>query len=92
MSKKYDEFSQSLTGTETYITKVVPMLPEQVPYTEEELKLNQELRDRAIISLVTLAVKEGKRISYAEVKAIIDKDYSELEYEQSKQASTQPRL
>ena len=78
MSKKYDEFVKNNIIESNNILefdKVIPMIPERDP------ELERELRDRAIISVVTMALKKGKELSYGEIRLFVDDDLSELEYE-----------
>ncbi len=78
MSKKYDEFvKNNLIESNNILEfdKVIPMIPERDP------ELERELRDRTIISVVTMALKKGKELSYGEIRLFVDDDLSELEYE-----------
>lgn len=79
MSKKYDEYVKKVAADLNllypYKDKVVPMIPERDP------ELDREIRDRAIISAVTIALKNGKELSYGEIRLLVDDDPSEMEYE-----------
>ena len=74
MSKKYDEYVETV-GVNNEPTPFVPTIDKE---------LNMELRDRAIIALVTKAIKEGKELSYGDIRLIIDNDSNEKDYENLK--------
>ena len=77
MSKKYDEYVKySEASWNNFFNKeFVPMVPER------DLELEREIRDRAIIETVTIALKNGKELSYGEIRLLVDDDPSEIEYE-----------
>ena len=78
MSKKYDDYVKSTKDNLSIVyfnSEVVPMIPEKDP------ELDREIRDKAIISAVTIALKNGKELSYGEIRLLVDDDPSEMEYE-----------
>ena len=77
MSRKYDEYKEKTKAdwNNFFNKEYVPMIPERDP------ELERELRDRAIISAVTIALKNGKELSYGEIRLLVDDDPSEIEYE-----------
>ena len=82
MSKKYDDYVNELkketVKAYSFADKTYPMFP------EKDKELDREIRDRAIISLVTASVKNGEELSYGDILLLIDNDSSEKEYEESK--------
>ena len=89
MSQIYDEYVANKTKEINNLfpsNKAQPMFPEknEILYDKE---LYRELRDRAIISLVTKAIKEGNELSYGDIRMMVDNDPTEKEYETSKSES-----
>jgi hypothetical protein len=83
MSKKYDKYLELVKEDSTsifpgYLKEVTPMIPVKDP------ELDREIRDRMIINIVTTAVKSGKELSYGDIRILVDNNYSEKEYEDSK--------
>ena len=74
MSKKYDEYA-SRANDIYLVPKEVSMMP------DIDKDLDREIRDRAIIELVKTAIKEGKELTYGDIRLLIDDDPSEKEYE-----------
>lgn len=78
MSKKYDEYkNESLNA----INNVFPQqqFAPMIPNIDKDLE--REIRDRAIIDLVKIAISEGKQLTYGDIRLLIDDDPSEKEYE-----------
>ena len=77
MSKKYDDYVNELKKETVkaypFADKTYPMFP------EKDKESDREIRDRAIISLVTASVKNGEELSYGEILLLIDNDSSEKE-------------
>ena len=82
MSKKYDEYMEHI-GTRMgnvypYPNLEIPMVP------VIDAELDREIRDRAIIEFVKVATQSGVDVTYGDIRAMIDCDPSEKEYENSK--------
>ncbi len=91
MSKKYDELIRktSKDGISLGIDpqKVIPMSPEESGFNKKyglDADLLRELRDRAIINFVKLAIKNNIDFTYGDVLLVVDDDATEKEYEGSK--------
>ena len=82
MSQKYEDYANRMKEK---MSKAYPFSNEVVPmFSERDNELYREIRDRAIISLVTKAVKTGKELSYGDIRLLIDDDPTEKQYEESK--------
>ena len=66
----------------SYMNQVTPMI-------NHDKDLDREIRDRAIIAAVTMALEAGQSISYGDIRILVDNDYSEKEYESSKEQEKQ---
>lgn len=84
MSKKYDEYISQLGNESDCINYMVMSDKPYLMLPKPDQELTREIRDRAIIGLVTKAVKEGKELSYGDIRLLIDDDVTEKEYEGSK--------
>ena len=91
MSKKYDELIRktSKDGISLRIDpqKVIPMSLEENDINKKkglDADLLRELRDRAIINFVKLAIKNNIDFTYGDVLLVVDDDATEKEYEGSK--------
>jgi len=82
MSQKYDDYVNELKDKYNILDPLGAKSSPMFPKIDEELQ--RELRDRAIISLVTEVVKNGKELSYGDILLLIDDDISEKEYESNK--------
>ena len=84
MSKKYDEFKK-MAMSDMSSNSIFPSYMNQVtPMINHDKDLVREIRDRAIIAAVTMALEAGQSISYGDIRILVDNDYSEKEYESSK--------
>ena len=89
MSKKYDEFKK-MAMSDMPSNSIFPSYMNQVtPMINHDKDLVREIRDRAIIAAVTMALEAGQSISYGDIRILVDNDYSEKEYESSKKQEKQ---
>ena len=89
MSKKYDEFKKKAMS-DMSSNSIFPSYMNQVtPMINHDKDLVREIRDRAIIAAVTMALEAGQSISYGDIRILVDNDYSEKEYESSKEQEKQ---
>ncbi len=90
MSKKYDELIRKTSKdgiSLKLIQKVIPMSLEESDFNKKyglDADLLRELRDRAIINFVKLAIKNNIDFTYGDVLLVVDDDATEKEYEGSK--------
>ncbi len=89
MSKKYDEFKE-MAMSDMSSNSIFPSYMNHVtPMINHDKDLDREIRDRAIIAAVTMALEAGQSISYGDIRILVDNDYSEKEYESSKEQEKQ---
>ena len=87
--KKYDEFKK-MAMSDMSSNSIFPSYMNQVtPMINHDKDLDREIRDRAIIAAVTMALEAGQSISYGDIRILVDNDYSEKEYESSKEQEKQ---